>query len=629
MSYLNPLRLHFSGRFQANVSTVNNDPSHFDNATFEQSYQELQSATSANGWFNPEGDASFRLLGCAVTSAWMPGGAVGAADPVLSVSVADANGRVCAKMADLDSMQQLVSQIWGLQVRFADASGNTLMSGSYKPAAFMDIWTRATGGGGGDVAAGAMYQSVLTDLSWGDVSGSAFLSALKAASAASGRLSIKFNVDGFNLNYKSPDFMCGRLAGTIGPAEPDEPNHLVLGRQFMAENSNQPGFFIPANGINFFVAKVDTAASCILLDLGNALSTVTPGGGMNDVGRLTLGMVDPVASSGNPAGTVIALGTIEAHGPTGYVDDTHWYRRTAGVVSLPLSPAQLAAVATQPLVLAGDQAASPGYIGESPNGAFVRADEYVYRLSPGEAVQVSVYATLFGTRCANASISFVADSGQLQPLTDQNNQVVIPVAVPLSALPFNPSATTDARGIARLVMEPTDPGTPRYFNDGQDYGLDGQVYGIRASFTSLAPEQNPNQWNFISVLLWSGFAPPAPLTWDSISPILQQYANLYPVMKRFLDLGDFDSVVTHAHLLKLAFGLDPANPNAMPVTRDLSAAKRDAILAWLDHPLPGAAGVLKRLPKSVGAPAPAAASQAPAVVNGGKAEALARRMIML
>jgi hypothetical protein len=38
MSYLNALRLHFAGQFQANPSTVNNDPGHFDNATFQPSY---------------------------------------------------------------------------------------------------------------------------------------------------------------------------------------------------------------------------------------------------------------------------------------------------------------------------------------------------------------------------------------------------------------------------------------------------------------------------------------------------------------------------------------------------------------------------------------------------------------
>jgi hypothetical protein len=35
MSYLNSPRLTFSGQFQADPSTVNNDPTHFNNATFE------------------------------------------------------------------------------------------------------------------------------------------------------------------------------------------------------------------------------------------------------------------------------------------------------------------------------------------------------------------------------------------------------------------------------------------------------------------------------------------------------------------------------------------------------------------------------------------------------------------
>jgi hypothetical protein len=173
MSYLNPLRLHFAGKFQANVSTVNNDPGHFDNQTFIPSYQELQTATTANGWFNPQGDATWRLFGCTVTAAWLPSGAV-TSDPVLQCIVADSGTQAPAKLVDLDSEQQLVSEIWGMQVRIADSSGNTLMSGDFEPAAFLDIWDRAIGAeSGGDVDAGAAYQSVLTNLQWADVSASA------------------------------------------------------------------------------------------------------------------------------------------------------------------------------------------------------------------------------------------------------------------------------------------------------------------------------------------------------------------------------------------------------------------------------------------------------------------------
>jgi hypothetical protein len=289
MSYLNTLRLHFAGQFQCNVSTVNNDPGHYDNAIFQPSYQTLQ-GKMPNGWFNPQGDAAFRLLGCTVTGAWTPAGAVASSDPVTGYIVADSDDRVPAKMVDLDPEQQLVSEIWGLQVRIADQAGNTLMRGQFEPAAFLDIWDRATGSTGGDTIAGAMYQSVLTGLVWGDVSASPFLTKLKSASDASGKLSIKLNVDGMNLQFTDPNFMCGRISGTIGPAAAGEPHHLVIGRQFMAtgEVNNNVNFFAPVGGINFFPAVVDKAASCVLLDLGNALTTSTPGGPINDIGDLTL-----------------------------------------------------------------------------------------------------------------------------------------------------------------------------------------------------------------------------------------------------------------------------------------------------------------------------------------------------
>ena len=67
MSYLNPLRLHFCGSFQAAVSTVNDDPAHFNNATFQPQYQQRQEGQNANGWWNPRGDANWRMIGCNIS----------------------------------------------------------------------------------------------------------------------------------------------------------------------------------------------------------------------------------------------------------------------------------------------------------------------------------------------------------------------------------------------------------------------------------------------------------------------------------------------------------------------------------------------------------------------------------
>lgn len=636
MSYLSSLRLHFAGRFQANVSTVNNDPAHFHNAAFRPSYQEMQGA-APNGWFNPQGDAVWRLLGCKVTTAWLPSGPVTNGDPVLGYVIADSNTRPPAKLVDLDSEQQLVSEIWGLQVRIATADGQTLLTGDFEPAAFMDIWDRAASSAGGDQTAGAMYQSVLTHLQWGNVGVSPFLVAL-AEAAADGVLSIKFNVDGFNMDFTSPEFMTGRIVGTIGPATREEPRHLVLGRQFMARANPKGNFFTPQGQLNFCVAQVDPSGSHIYLDLGNALSTQTPGGMLNNVGDLTL-WVNDASGAGKRN---VAIGKIPASGASGYASNRSWYLNTAGVVALPLEPALATLVQNSPLLLTGGNQVE---IGEWPSGAFVRADKYVYRMSPGDVVEIPVYATRFGAPLREARLAFTFDESQLQGQVGEPGPqmpYVAPspaVAATPDAIHYDPAALTGEHGRAILKVTASDPGTPRYFNG--DYGIDGQVYGLRPGFADreLSGDGPSNQWNFISFLVWSGFRTKTPglPTWhDDLQPIFQQYANLYPVMNRFLNLASYDSVVKNARLLALAFGLPPEDSNVMPVTRDLSPAKRAAILTWLGMSPPplGTAPVLPEV-TTVAPPQTLKTTHRadltpppPPPMQGGKAAAAARRVVV-
>src|ERR1700733_9043176 len=90
VSYLNPLRLHFAGTFEAAVSTVNNDPVHYDNARFDPSYDLPATDTALNGSFNPRGSGNWRLHECTVTAAFLADGSpVADADPVLHYLVAD------------------------------------------------------------------------------------------------------------------------------------------------------------------------------------------------------------------------------------------------------------------------------------------------------------------------------------------------------------------------------------------------------------------------------------------------------------------------------------------------------------------------------------------------------------
>jgi hypothetical protein len=632
MSYLGSLRIHFAGKFQAAISTVNNDPLHFNTADFKPQYQEMQTGSDPdqwNGWFNPRGSGDWRLIECAVTSAWLADGTQTASDdPVLAAIVADSDRLSPAKLVDIDPEQQLVSTIWGMEVRIATPAGENLLRGSFSPTAFMDIWDRAQGqGGGGDVGAGAMYQSVLTNLKWGDVGSSPFLTGLQQASG-DGLLSIKFNVDGINLDFTSPDFTIGRIVGTIGPTAVDEPHYFVAGRQFMTGPKAGVGnFFTPANGINFCAAVIDRKTKRVFLDLGNALATTTPGGAPVDLGTITL-FQTPAPQQTQPP---LAVGQIAA---TTYTDPA-WYPRTAGVVTLPanrpLTSAELDRIENNPLVIVvtpvGGRPAVA--ISEPPGGVFVRADQFVFRLNPGEDANVRLHATRFGRPYAHAPVVTVRYSDQFQPFSPLGDAPM--VAIPEEAIEFPVRTVTDDRGIATLVVRAADPGTPRDYIDGQLYGL---YPVLEETIISPARPYPFNQWTFITLMVWSGFEPDEPPTWfGAIHRILQQYANLYPVMNRFLDLGDYDSVCDNRRLLELAFALDIDNPNSMPVTRDLSAAKRAAILRWLREP--GDAGKPRKgTPQPVQglAPSEVAGPSAPPTPlrgspqQGGKASAAGRRL---
>src|SRR5262245_51772821 len=106
MSYLDAARLHFTGWFQADVSTINNDVRFYQNSSFVPEYQQL----NQNGSWNPEGTAIFRLLDCAVTGAFLNGRqcTTPSDDTVIGMSVQNAADRAPGKLVDLDPQQQMV-----------------------------------------------------------------------------------------------------------------------------------------------------------------------------------------------------------------------------------------------------------------------------------------------------------------------------------------------------------------------------------------------------------------------------------------------------------------------------------------------------------------------------------------
>ncbi len=599
MSYLNPARLHFAGQFRADVSTVNNDPAHFDNATFTDSDRQMQSAAGANGWWQPQGTGAWRIDGCAITSAILGGESVD--DPAVGLEIRDSGDRVSAKLVDLDPNQQMVSTIFGLEVRIVDpGSRQVLMRGSFEPAGFYDIWFGRGVGRGGDMGASAFFQSVLTGVQWGDIGHSPALQALRQASL-DGRLSIKFMTDSYGMRLPNRGF--GRFVGTIGPQLAGDPDHFTPGRYlapWQPQLSNGP---ITAP-IGYVGCREDGSNGKVIADFGNAL--LTDNDSILDIGALHL-MV--AYYDGNGRARSLDLGALENYTAPG------WYERTAGIQAFPpdraLTADQMAIVGSGQLCVTAPLARTAlfsAFAQEAPDGIYLRPDQFVYRMEPGTTQAVRVMATQFGQPLASATIDATVSAFGLQPNPGNDP----PLAVPLDALRIadGGSIVTGPDGWATITLSSSDPGLPRSSDSNVSDGVDGQVYAVELRVAGAANSGSDFSGScFVSILLFSALEIPETVAWSDARPIFRQYSNLYPrphgpdtyqpdsptepPLHPVVNLSDEAQVTAYAPMIVRALQLPIGHPNHMPVTRDLSASRRGILLGW-------ARGAAEAVPKLKG-----------------------------
>jgi hypothetical protein len=564
VSYLHPIRLHFAGRFRADVSTVNNNTQHFDDENFKPDMQKPLSGGADRSNWQPAGTGAWRLLDCQVTRHYRADGSAAmtpADDIAIGLAVRAARDRSSAKIVDLDPQQQGVSMLFGLTICLMDANGGVLMQGEFEPVAFFDLRSNRASGGG-DAGRSAYFQSVLTNVAWGNVAASPCLTQLKQASVAK-KLSIRFVTDGYRLG--GPQHGYGRIVGTIGPYLEDEPHTFVAGRHLQVQTDGPP------NDVEFAQTEciVDAARRKILVDVGNIL-TVDANGDFAGMGELSL--------AGGAGAAAANLGTLN-------YKDPGTYRATAGIFELPagrtLTDAELAAAAKSPLrlMLRPAGAAAPSvFAAEKDDGIYLRAERFVFRLDPGASAQTDLYATQFGTPFPNATPQAVAF-----PFSALNN-------LPLPDLAVEPK--TNAKGRARLTITGIDPGNPRTFVDGLVYGV---VCALAESPTDLNVMINAER-NFISILNFDPVPDIASPGWDDVRAIFKQYGDLYPrphgpnpyapfnglpPSRPVVNLADRDSVTKFARRILWALELPIEHPSHMPVTRDLSGGKRKRLLGWL------------------------------------------------
>jgi hypothetical protein len=556
LTYLAFPRFNFVGSFQADVSSVNNDPEHYDPATFQANYQ-LWGKGTENGWWNPTGSGAFRLTDCKVTSVVFRDGTRieddPLFDPLIGLPVRNTPGRVVAKLVDLDPEQQMVSMIWGLDITVGFPGSGLQLAGGFQPAPFTDLWKNSPGNGSGSMS--ALYQSVITDLRTGDsVSSSRLLQELLTVSPDA--LSARFIVDAMDMDPTSPTFTFGRLVGAIGPTAPSEPTHFVAGRRLSAVAGSTPG-------LNDAAALVHDAV--LSVDLGNSRPMQSLGGPPTPIGPLSFALLDEQGNPGPPFASVAC-------------DDPGWSASCGGVADFVLSADVATTAESRPIVVVN---AGAPVLSESVDGKWLRADDFVFRMDPGDRASTTFYARRFGRPDSGVKISLGYDPSMMAAQVLQGPFPGPPqVGVPASALQFPTSITTGDNGTASITLVASNPGHPRGY-------IDGQVYGV----TYQAGDQPPpagsvgNAGLMLSALVFDEIPVPEKPDWLSdVRPILQPYANLYPVMKAFVDLSNYADLVGRKTILAKTLALPIGDPNHMPVTRDLSAAKRQILLKWLDDP---------------------------------------------
>ena len=223
MSYLGFPRLNFCGAFQADPSTVNNDPYHFNVAQFRPGWDE-PGPRSTKGWWNPRRDRRLAAEGLhgaqrRLRRRDVERGPAQRSDGRQARERARPIGCRASSSTSTPS-SRWSTELWGLQIRFAGGFGRRV-----RGRAFADIWIRFPKGQP-DSFFSATYQSVLTDLDWAPRGASRFLQELgpgRRAEHQVHRRRLRRRRDLCDVHVR-PHLRRDR------PLRDGEPHHLVAGR---------------------------------------------------------------------------------------------------------------------------------------------------------------------------------------------------------------------------------------------------------------------------------------------------------------------------------------------------------------------------------------------------------------
>ena len=599
MSYFDLPRLHVSGRFFADPSSVNNDPDHY-----------LPDTKNPSPWQMPHGKHHFRFENCRLMSAiGLNGNPVNDAS-VVGLSVATTNEPIAAKIVDLDVYQQAVSMLFGVEILIGDEKGEHIKGKLDPPVmngnSFNFVqptrgWHYQYGYGsyGGDSNAIGVFQNVIrVPLDQWTFTKSPFFDDLKIQcqtveedGTSFALLSFRFLLDGYWNVQGTTDFQYGRITGSIGPHKAADPAETPGARWLEARPlPKNAAWYVPF----FYRAPfhLDEKDNRLLVDWSGSISRVSVGGDPVPLGD--------VEAKVRTAKEPMTLGRLRVDGMT--------YAINGGISELQLSPAQTSILATNPLELwtSREDIGVQRIFSEADDGVVCRTQNRCIRMTsePGSEQSKSVatvYVSKFGKPAAG-----VMPKVKIIPITGETPGITVP--------PHKyPGDTSDADGaLAASVAASDKEGLSTItFSAAKNPGsrtpeLDGQLYFCYAYLGDEKPWEEPVQEQQISVLLWSQYEVIDEPSWEQIKALMIPYAKLYPGMFDKFDLADqtaFDfysnnpgapffegpggkfNIPGHPEIqdgtIPFYISLPIEDPRYMPVTRDLSPNKIKTMLNYI------------------------------------------------
>lgn len=363
------------------------------------------------------------------------------------------------------------------------------------------------------------------------------------------------------------EFTWGSVAGAVGTSSPEAPDFFVPSRMMnvpanilieMNEGKTKPtAWYAPFN--------VSENGLKVTLNLGNSLATDLPGQGFarDQLGELWL---VSFADGNIDADNVTQLTQIDYTDP-GFMTERAGIVTYQSTVDVSETPLGLLSVVT-----ADGETTTTVLLAENPEGWYLRADRFVFRMNPGvtsssenpfgDTATLNIHAMQFGKPAPDGTPI------QLVDYYEGDRQL----GVPASALTVSPAGqvTTASGGVASFSLTATDPGNPRDFLNGQLYF---RKYNLADSANSSGYAPAPS--DFVSIQVYDQEA-----DGDAIA-ILGEYGRMYLIMSFLADQQAIEGIDLR-NMIKLLLEKPMVDAMHMPVTRDLSFANLQRIVSWVD-----------------------------------------------